>query len=157
MDDENSDQVKRFILFTQQVSVFEHHFLPKGSDLKDPSQTLYPSAKITKDFSSVSILKLAARHNLTKTALSDILKLISRHLPSDTATPSHLRSVYMLEKWATKKDKIEHTVCLSCAQLIGEDSCSKPSCKASGKGHVKFIELSVEKQITKFFQGTFDV
>ena len=47
-------------------------------------QPLYPGASITVEDSILSIMKYALRHKLSYSALSDLLSLITLHIPSES-------------------------------------------------------------------------
>ena len=100
-------------------------------------------------------MKVAAKHNFSKSALTDILMIINAHLPENTPAPSRLRSTYMLKMSAAggAKNAIEHIFCLSCEQLVKEKPCGKDRCR-QGKGYVVFLQLPIANQIIKFFNGS---
>ena len=54
-------------------------------------QSLYPGAQITEETGAMLILSLATKHRLTHSAISDILRVASMHLPEGT-NPTFYRS-----------------------------------------------------------------
>ena len=102
------------------------------------------------------LLKLAGRHNLTNSALSEVLKIVRRHLPKNEDVPGHLRSVYMLNKAiANQTEIITHTYCNSCQKIVKGDEFTNGLCAPSDKKSVKFYQISIEDQIIKLFEGVF--
>ncbi len=59
---------------------------------------LYPGAQITEE---MGVKLLATRHRLSFSALGDILKLVTVHLPSHAPVPPAYKSTYMLMKTIT--------------------------------------------------------
>ena len=59
-------------------------------------QDLYSGSCITTEESLLLLSSLVNRHNLFKRALSDLLKVISVHLPEQ---PKALQSLYMFQKF----------------------------------------------------------
>ncbi len=63
---------------------------------------LYEGAQISEEMGVGLLLSMATRHRLTMSALGDLLKLITMHLPSGVPVPQPYRSVYMLLKSVAK-------------------------------------------------------
>ncbi len=66
--------------------------LAGGAEPQQSSPThrpLYPEAKITEERGIMLILSLANRHRLTHSAISDILRVISMHLPKGIEPTSY--------------------------------------------------------------------
>lgn len=80
----------------------------ESSDLEeekvDTPQPLYPGASITIEDSILSIMKYALRHKMYYSALSDLLSLITLHIPSESHT-QHLQSLYFLKKAFTSQSE----------------------------------------------------
>ncbi|KAK2552468.1 hypothetical protein P5673_026560 [Acropora cervicornis] len=77
------------------------------SDLEEKvntQQPLYPGASITIEDSILSIMKYALRHKMSYSALSDLLSLITLHIPSESHT-QHLQSLYFLKKAFTSQNE----------------------------------------------------
>ncbi len=63
-----------------------------GAEPQQSSSThnpLYPGAKITEETGIMLILSLATRHRLTHSAISDVLRVISMHLPKGVEPTSY--------------------------------------------------------------------
>ncbi len=132
-----------------------------GSTTTSPA--LYPGAQITEEVGVMLVMSLAARHNLTNTALADILKVVTLHLPLGCA-PTAYSSVYKLLKHAASlglhgSTKITHHLCGKCGQYMRESECGNSECGAISE-HVQndmFLELPIEAQIQTFFQSKSDI
>ncbi len=75
----------------------------EGDSQPSPAPTLlYEGAQISEEMGMMLVLSMATKHRLTLSALADILKVMSLHLPSGTPVPPSYKSVYrLLKKVAT--------------------------------------------------------
>lgn len=87
------------------------------SETQSNSTPLYEGSSFTVASSSVLIHKFKMRHNLTKQALVDLLKLIKLHCPSPNLCPS---SVYLLDQQFPdfEYEVIMHYFCSKCLQTL---------------------------------------
>ncbi|OXA39582.1 hypothetical protein Fcan01_25756 [Folsomia candida] len=105
---------------------------------------LHPCCNISKEESIYGILRLQQKHNLTKRCTEDILKLFSRHVPTDVNYP---RSYHNLMKEVALESNWFQKVpyCPSC-ELILDVELKCPSClslynapaRAMLQGHKQF-------------------
>lgn len=112
---------------------------------------LYEGSSLTVAASSIMMMNLKMKHNLTDTCMEDILKLIKFHCP----TPNNcVRSVYLLKKnfQESKYPVIYHYYCDKCyMEVCSTDSkCPNTCCQQSmapSEGRSSFIEVPVENQL----------
>ena len=113
--------------------------------LSDPAQLpLYADSKLTISSSSVLIQKYAMRHNLTKEALLDLMKLLKLHCPSPNLC---LSSVYHLQKQFPnlKYEAVFHYFCSNCLNSVTSNSklCPNTACG---------VNLTVPNSISSFIE-----
>ncbi len=139
-----------------------------GSDSEDGNScnlyevAIYPDATITIGESILSIMKYAVRHKTRYSALSDLLGLISLHLPKES-NKEHLKSLYFLKKaflaGGNKDDIVTiYEYCSSCFALFGAAHAVCKFCgteKPTKRGKCYFLSLNVGKHIHSLFQGTY--
>ena len=125
-----------------QVYCREYDSMSSVSDSEDDAQNvnsnrkpLYSGTSVSVEDSILSIMKYSLKHKTTYAAISDLLELISLHLPYGS-NKEHLRSLYFLKKaFAATEDQDEfvavHYYCQSCFFLA--------HCK-SVKTAVDFVE-----------------
>lgn len=112
---------------------------------------LYEGSSLTVACSSIMMMNLKMKHNLTDTCVEDILKLIKFHCP----TPNNcVRSVYLLKKFfqESKYPVVYHYYCDKCyTEVCNSDSvCPNMCCKqvmTSNEGKSSFIEVPIEDQL----------
>lgn len=115
------------------------------------ASVLYEGSSLTVAASSIMMMNLKMKHNLTDTCMEDILKLIKFHCP----TPNNcVRSVYLLKKnfKESKYPVIYHYYCDKCyTEVCSTDSeCPNACCQQSmapSEGRSSFIEVPVENQL----------
>lgn len=115
------------------------------------ASVFYEGSSLTVAASSIMMMNLKMKHNLTDTCIEDVLKLIKFHCP----TPNNcVRSVYLLKKnfQESKYPVIYHYYCDKYyTEVCSTDSeCLNASCKQSmtpSEGRSSFIEVPVEKQL----------
>ena len=126
---------------------------------------LYPGASITIEDSILSIMKYALRHKTSYSALSDLLSLITLHLPTESHK-EHLLSLYFLKKafssqsecYGHKQSDIVtvHEYCPNCIALWRSNTeimcrfCGKPRKK---KTNNFFSALDIGAQLKSLFKG----
>ena len=110
-----------------QVYCRECDSMSSVSDSEDDAQNvnsngsrkpLYSGTSVSVEDSILSIMKYSLKHKTTYAAISDLLELISLHLPYGS-NKEHLRSLYFLKKaFAATEDQDEivavHYYCQSC-------------------------------------------
>lgn len=121
---------------------------------------IYPNALITVEESILSIMKFAIRHKTTYSALSDLLGLISLHLPRE-GCKEHLKSLYFLKKafaaGGQEGDMItKHEYCSACfgpLEKDGDNTCTFCGKENPTKKRHYFLSLNVGEQMKSMFQG----
>lgn len=106
------------------------------------------------------LLSLASRHKITYSALSDILRVVCMHLPSNSV-PTAYKSLHRPMKAMASKcgnhgnGKIVHRLCGTCHSYLQDGQCDNPSCCAleTQADPCTFLELPVDAQIKHLFQG----
>lgn len=111
---------------------------------------LAPGLNISLQNSILLHLTFAERHNLTKAALKDLLKLTSLHLMKPNNFPLTLSNMYssnyLSEVGVTKK-----YFCKNCFGLLNKDDTKCAKCDFAGKDF--FIFNNIEEQLRKQFQS----
>lgn len=132
------------------------------SNAKDPSvttepagfhQPLYDGARLSTLESYLLIMNYALRHGLTKQAMSDLLNLVSQHLPSSSMVSAHKLKKFFLDMYEDISFKTHH--CCSICHSPCEDS--KGTCRNGCGGEAfQFLTISVEAQLKRKLKGKFD-
>ena len=127
----------------------------------DMSSLIYPGASITTEESILSIMKFSIRHKCTYAATTDLLALVSLHLPPNSKK-DHLKSLYFLKKAFSAKEQSDETVsvkeyCPNCCALLENESSSCEFCgKARGSRDKNyFLSLDIREQIKEMFKGVY--
>ncbi|KAK3749299.1 hypothetical protein QZH41_020083 [Actinostola sp. cb2023] len=120
---------------------------------------IYPGALITVEDSILSIMKFANRQKTTYSALSDLLGLISLHLPKES-NKEHLKSLYFLKKAFSADDQKDdivttHEYCSACFAPL--EKHGDITCRFCGKENPRkkrnyFLSLDVGEQIKSMFK-----
>ena len=129
-------------------------------DVCSNNEMIYPGASITVEDSILRIMKYAIRHKTTYSALSDLLGLVSLHLPNNSKK-DHLKSLYFLKKaFSSKLHKDEmvtvNEYCPDCSSPFDDDT--KNACECCGRPKSKreknyFLTLDIGEQIQNMFEG----
>ena len=135
----------------------------ESSDLEEKVNTpqpLYPGASITIEDSILSIMKYALRHKMSYSALSDLLSLITLHIPSESHT-QHLQSLYFLKKAFTSQNERNghedsnlvtvHEYCPTCMALWKNDA--ERICRKKTNNY--FLALDIGAQLKSLFKGKY--
>ena len=127
--------------------------------LDNMSDFIYPGASITTEDSILSIMKFSIRHKCTYTATTDLIALVSLHLPPNSKK-DHLKSLYFLKKAFSAKEQSDETVtvkeyCPGCYAPLRNDFTT---CEFCGKARSKrdknyFLSLDIREQIKAMFKG----
>ena len=113
---------------------------------------LYPGAQLSSHEFSVALMSVYQKHNLTYSALEDILKLFQCVLSSPNALPTSQHMV--LKEFVTyDAETIIHRCCDTCCQLLPDGSCTRRECRASGAKEATFVEVAIDAQLKERFMG----
>lgn len=109
-------------------------------------EPLYDGSSVSKIFAYVLIVSFVLKHNLSKIAWQDLLRVIAVLLGDHCGKV--MKSVYKMELFLKNYfGTVEPTAiryCASCLNLLNYgDSCKVPHC--SGKGVNTFLDLHLEK------------
>ena len=138
-------------------------FEENGNNTNAPKQ-LYPGASITIEDSILSIMKYALRHKTSYSALTDLLSLITLHLPTESYT-EHLQSLYFLKKAFSSQSEYYgheqsdivtvHEYCPDCLALWldNERICRFCDKERKRKTNNYFLTLDIGAQLKSLFKG----
>ena len=118
--------------------------------LKEFSTPLYPNAEITVLDSYLLLYDFALRHCLTKQAFTDLIKLVSVHLPaqqSQGATSFHNIQSFFQKNFNKQATEV-HSYCSLCHSLTG-DSVSH----CEGAVLKQFLYVPVDDQLRRMIEG----
>ena len=117
---------------------------------------LYRDAELTALQSQLLIFQYAVRHSLTKKALTELLQLLSVHLPSKASIPTsvHMLKNHIIEAFPEATAE-EHYYCNVCQRLLqsGTQQCQGGGC--SGGSPASFITLPLGPQLKRLMEGMF--
>lgn len=155
--DEDSNEREREIINDQSEQVDD----VDGSNFHNlPDVSLFDGCPLTLSASNLLIMKFKMRHNITKEALSDLLKLIKLHCPIPNLCPS---SLYLFEKhFKTLKYPVRfHLFCDICYEEIQptDTECPNLACKIDLNDQTRssFIELPLKEQLTSILESKYAV
>ena len=122
------------------------------SETSDTVAKVFNGCPLTPSASNLLILQYSARHNLTQEAVSDLLKLLSIHLPTPNTIP---KSLYCFQKkFPSLQYNLKlHYYCSSCLQQVDKKDvviCPNAQCRQSLQNYralSTFFELPIETQI----------
>ena len=115
---------------------------------------LYPEALLTAFQSNLLIFQYAIRHSLTTKAFTELLQLISVHVPRGAAVP---KSVYQLKQTFLQtfpEAKAErHYYCERCSRPLpsADVPCVGDGCE--GTSSAAFITVPLGPQVKKMMEG----
>ena len=126
---------------------------PGISSMSHISSPLYDNAEISVFESHLLSFQFAIRHSLTTKAFSELLQLLSVHLPSSSMAP---RSIYRLKSFFVDlfphASPTVHPYCAFCLSLLGEEGfCSTEGCQGGAKE--EFISIALAPQLRRIFEG----
>ena len=117
------------------------------------SSPLYDDAEISVLESHLFCFQFSIRHSLTAKAFSELLQLLSVHLPSSSLAP---KSIYRLKSFFI--DLFPHAsptvypYCVTCLSLLGEEGfCLTEGCQ--GGAREEFISIALAPQLRRIFEG----
>ncbi len=108
------------------------------------------------------LLSLATRHKLTNVAFSDVVKVVSLHLPVGCAPSSYVSVYKLIRAVATSQElgsaKIVHHVCGKCGSYLQGEECNRTGCASVDGERVEkftFLELPNDDQLKSFFESKY--
>lgn len=116
---------------------------------------LYTGAQLSALESYLLVFQYAVRHSLTKKAITELLQLLSVHLPVGAAIP---KSVHGLKRVFTEcfpeVQPIQHFYCDCCQRpmLSASATCSGNGCSGEGRPAV-FITIPIGPQLRRMMEG----
>ena len=117
------------------------------------SSPLYDDAEISVFESHLLCFQFSIRHSLTAKAFSELLQLLSVHLPSSSMAP---KSIYRLKSFFI--DLFPHAsptvypYCATCLSLLDEEGfCSTEGCQ--GGAREEFISIALAPQLRRILEG----
>ena len=120
------------------------------------SSPLYDNAEITVFESHLLCFQFSIKHSLTSEAFSELLQLLTAHLPSSSMAP---KSIYRLKSFFVDlfphASPTIHPYCAVCLSLLSEEGfCSTEGCQAGEKE--EFISIALAPQLRRIFEGIAD-
>ena len=111
------------------------------------------STQFSETTGALLLHSLAAKHGLTRAAVSDILEIIRLHMPADSVPPGY-RSLHRLFNTSGLKtnEEVGHTLCGDCGELLSEDF-NRASVECMHTHTIKFYEIPLDVQIQALFKG----
>lgn len=119
---------------------------------------LYQNALLTIVQSYVLMFQFAIRHSLTSKAQTELLQLLSVHMPQGAALP---KSVHGLKQFFVQAfphtNSVEHFYCSFCQRALPsrEANCKGTSCRGGSAG--VFITIPLGPQLRRLMEGTVPV
>ena len=123
-----------------------------ASPTTDPlDQPLYDGAQMTVWDTYLLLMQHSLRHNLTKRAFSDLLKVVGTLLPRESFTSYYrLRKFFMNEYEDLTLSR--HFCCRACHTTIDNAQSLCPN-GCEGSTSIEFLAVSVEAQLKRKLQG----
>lgn len=120
-------------------------------------QPLYENSRQTVHSSYTLIMLFVMKHSLSRDAFSDLLNLISSHLPEPSKfTTSVYKVKETLKKGTGFKEPVIHYYCGGCQEYLHEDkTCEKVICKRNDSKVEEFYDLQILDQLNSLFKGNF--
>ena len=118
------------------------------------SLPLYDNAEISVFESHLLCFQFAIRHSLTAKAFSELLQLLSVHLPSSSMAPKsiHRLKSFFVDFFPHASPTI-HAYCSCCLSLLGEEGfCSTEGCQGGAKE--EFISIALAPQLKRILEGS---
>lgn len=118
------------------------------------SQPLYDGTSLTTLDSSILLLQFSIRHRLSKAALSELLQLVTAHLPSSA---QNQRSLYKLKQIFTSTyfrdvTPLTQYLCTCCGKLLQSSTrCHREACE--GASTKEFVYVPLDSQIKHKMEG----
>ena len=116
-------------------------------------EPLYQGSKISKILSFVLIVSFVLKHNLSKAAWADLLRLLTALLGErcQRTFQSVYRMKLFMKEYFGSKDPTKINYCSNCLQQV-KDRCPNDSCK--GAALSSFLDLHFEEKIKDLFRDS---
>ena len=117
----------------------------------------YQNAGISKMAALLIFHLFVAERKLSNRAMEDLIRLINILLPSGH---KFVRSGYLLKKYFVTlfQEPLpkRHKYCSVCKGSIAalSNSCGNEHCQAANATVKEFLEIDLQKQLSRFYQGT---
>ena len=135
------------------TQVGETQIAPTIPTLSVKNSLLYPDAQLTISQSRLLVFQYSLRHSLIKKAFTELLQLLSVHLPPKSCMPTsvHKLKQVIIEEFPEVTVE-EHHYCTFCQRLLQSDSqlCQGEGC--SGGRPAVFITLPLEPQLRRMME-----
>lgn len=119
----------------------------------DKEEPLYEGSKISKILSFVLIVSFVLKHNLSKAAWADLLRLLTALLGDQCRKT--FQSVYrmklFMKEYFGSKEPTKINYCANCLQQV-EDRCPNANC--DGAAQSSFLDLHFEEKIKDLFRDS---
>lgn len=130
------------------------HERENETTLPDEEKPLYQGSTISKILSCVLIVSFVLKHNLSKAAWADLLRLFTALL-GDRCKQT-FQSVYkmklMMKEYFGSKEPTKINYCSNCLQAVEADKC--PNAKCSKAGLSSFLDLHLQEKIKDLFRDS---
>ena len=117
-------------------------------------EPLYEGSSVSKILAYVLIVSFVLKHNLSKVAWQDLLRVIAVLLGNRCGEV--MKSVYkmmlFLKNYFGTVEPTAVRYCASCLNLLNHGDCKTLHC--SGKGVNTFLDLHLEKKTEEFFKDS---
>ena len=128
-----------------------------GIDSINPiSLLLYDNAEISVFESHLLCFQFVSKHRLTTKAFSELLQLLTVHLPSSSMAP---KSIYRLKSFFVDlfphSSPTVYSYCAVCLSILDEEGfCSTEGCQGGDKE--EFISIAFAPQLRRILEGIAD-
>ena len=117
---------------------------------------LYSGAQLSSSQSNLLIFQYALRHGLTTKAFTELLQLISVHLPSGTHIPKSVHKLkrFMLQSFPNA-EAMQHFYCGCCQRSLqsADARCTGNGCSAGDTKPCTFITVPIGPQLRRMMEG----
>ena len=125
-----------------------------ATTLPDEEKPLFQGSTISKILSCVLIVSFVSKHNLSKAAWADLLRLLTALL-GDRCRQT-FQSVYkmkvIMKEYFGSKEPTKINYCTNCLLAVKTDKC--PNAKCSKAGLSSFLDLHLEEKIKDLFRDS---
>lgn len=120
---------------------------------KNPFLPLHDSVELTLYDSYLFAFQFSLKHSLTKVAFTELLQLISVHLPKTASYPASIHSIkrFFLECFPHANPEVHHYCTYCLAVLPSDDMCTRVNCP--GGDVAQFISVPLGPQLKNMMQG----
>ena len=128
---------------------------PTEGEAAGHGAALYPQAELSIFQSNLLVFQFAIRHSLTGKAFTELLQLLSVHLPKGAAVP---KSVHTFKRFFVdafpQSQAIQHVYCSCCQRPLAGKSERCLGYGYSGGDQAIFITLPLGPQLKNLMEGT---